>query len=89
LLFKPVVEKRPKQLLQTVPPGVDPKSILCINFKNGHCINAETCIFSHDLATERKVLKRDAYTDQRDLMEDTMDNWDEKKISRSGGKEGF
>jgi len=80
ILFK-AVEKKQKQLPQVVPPGVDPKSVLCINFKAGHCVNGDKCIFSHDLTTERKVEKRDLYTDQRDLEQDTMDNWDDKKLA--------
>jgi len=80
LLFKSV-ERKPKQLPQVVPPGVDPKSVLCINFKAGHCANGDKCIFSHDLSTERKGEKRDAYSDQRELENDTIDTWDDKKLA--------
>jgi len=82
LLFKAVEQKRPKQKVQTVPPGVDPKSVLCINFKAGHCEKGDTCIFSHDLNVERKGEKRDMYSDARDNIEtDTIDNWDDKKLA--------
>jgi len=60
---------------------VDPKSVLCINFKAGHCANGDKCIFSHDLSTERKGEKRDAYSDQRELENDTIDTWDDKKLA--------
>jgi len=96
MLFK-TVSTKPKQKLQTCPPGVDPKSVLCINFKAGHCAVGDTCPFSHDLAVERKGEKRDLYSDQREIEEalqaDTMDTWDEKKLAevvakKSAGKPG-
>ena len=42
-LFKPVVE-------QKVPPGVDPKSVLCAFFKKGQCTKGKNdgvcvCLF--------------------------------------------
>jgi hypothetical protein len=43
------------------------------------------CKFSHDLAIERKTLKRDIYQDTRETVEeekqkDVMDGWDEEKL---------
>lgn len=58
-LFKPV------QIVQKVPFGTDPKSVLCINFKNGNCEKGTKCKFSHDLNVNRKVEKKDLYTDSR------------------------
>ncbi|KAI5804136.1 hypothetical protein DFH27DRAFT_480838 [Peziza echinospora] len=80
-LFKPVT-------VQKVPFGVDPKSVLCVHFKAGHCEKGKKCKFSHDLAVERKVLKKDLHSEDRPAAEgseekekeDTMDNWDEEKL---------
>jgi len=94
MLFKKV-EVKHKQKPQTAPPGVDPKSIVCINFKAGFCSLGDTCPFSHDLTVERKSEKRDLFVDQReiDLKNDTMDTWDEKKLAevvakKTAGKPG-
>lgn len=59
-LFQPV------HIEQRAPFGTDPKNIVCINFKNGHCKNGNRCKFSHDLNAGRKVEKKDLYTDTRD-----------------------
>ncbi|KAI7868191.1 hypothetical protein BDF14DRAFT_1742694 [Spinellus fusiger] len=72
-LFKPV------QTPQKVPFGTDPKTVICQYFKAGHCEKGNKCKFSHDLNSERKVQKKDMYTDSR-ALEDTMENWDQKKL---------
>jgi hypothetical protein len=77
-LFKPVQ-------VQKVPFGVDPKTVLCQFFKKGHCDKGRKCKFSHDLAVERKVEKRNLYTDNREIEKeekekDKMDDWDEEKL---------
>ncbi|KAJ5558819.1 hypothetical protein N7461_002791 [Penicillium sp. DV-2018c] len=80
-LFKPVQ-------VQKVPFGVDPKTVLCIFFKQGHCEKGRKCKFSHDPNIERKAAKKDLYTDSRDeaaeeeskKKKDTMDDWDEEKL---------
>ncbi|KAL4954667.1 hypothetical protein BDW69DRAFT_162729 [Aspergillus filifer] len=77
-LFKPVQ-------VQKVPFGVDPKTVLCQFFKQGHCEKGKKCKFSHDLNVERKSQKKDLYTDSREQEEekkkgDTMDQWDEEKL---------
>ena len=78
-LFKPVQ-------VQKVPFGVDPKTVLCIFFKQGNCEKGRKCKFSHDLAVERKGEKRDLYSDTRDKegeeeakRKDDMADWDEGK----------
>ncbi|XP_030642965.1 zinc finger CCCH domain-containing protein 15 isoform X2 [Chanos chanos] len=75
-LFRPVVAA------QKVSKGVDPKSVLCVFFKQGQCTKGDKCKFSHDLTLERKCEKRSVYVDGRDedLEKDTMENWDEKKL---------
>eukprot|EP01113_Clastostelium_recurvatum_P009785 TRINITY_DN1475_c0_g1_i4.p1 TRINITY_DN1475_c0_g1~~TRINITY_DN1475_c0_g1_i4.p1 ORF type:complete len:367 (+),score=145.66 TRINITY_DN1475_c0_g1_i4:47-1147(+) len=76
LLFKHTVIQ-PK-----VPPGVDPKSIVCEYFRKGICEKGHKCKFSHDLNVERKAAKIDMYTDRRAEKEaDTMDKWDQDKLS--------
>ncbi|KAF2002964.1 hypothetical protein P154DRAFT_520720 [Amniculicola lignicola CBS 123094] len=81
-LFKPVQ-------VQKVPFGVDPKTVLCQFYKKGHCDKGRKCKFSHDLAVERKVDKRDLYTDNRDKEEEedekkkeTVEDWDAEKLAK-------
>ncbi|TDL25757.1 hypothetical protein BD410DRAFT_784790 [Rickenella mellea] len=73
-LFKPVQT-------QKVPPGVDPKTVLCAFFKAGHCDKGSKCKFSHDINVGRKVEKKNLYEDTREeKLKDTMDQWDEEKL---------
>jgi len=58
-LLKPV-------LTQKVPFGVDPKTVLCVYFKAGHCEKGTKCKFSHDLEVARKVEKKNLYEDSRE-----------------------
>ena len=58
--------------------GVDPKSVVCIYFKQGLCQKGDRCKFSHDLAIERKAAKRNIYEDTREG--DGMENWDDAKL---------
>lgn len=45
---------------------VDPKSILCVFFKQGMCTKGDKCKWSHDLEIERKAEKRNIYCDVRE-----------------------
>jgi hypothetical protein len=84
-LFKPVQ-------IQKVPFGVDPKTVLCQFYKQGHCEKGRKCKFSHNMDVERKVDKKGLYTDTRDGEEgdedgdgdgkkkDDMADWDEAKL---------
>lgn len=78
-LFKPVQS-------QKVPFGVDPKSVLCVYFKNGNCEKGTRCKFSHDLSVERKSQKKNIYEDvaaeeeEKKRREETSENWDEEKL---------
>jgi hypothetical protein len=80
-LFKPVQ-------VQKVPFGVDPKTVLCQFFKKGHCEKGKKCKFSHDLAVERKVEKKDLYADSREAEEqekkktETSADWDEEQLQK-------
>ncbi|KAG8376506.1 hypothetical protein BUALT_Bualt09G0070500 [Buddleja alternifolia] len=74
-LFK-IAVKQPK-----VPPGVDPKSILCEHFKVGQCAKGFKCKFSHDLNVQRKGEKIDVFSDKRD-QEDTMEEWDQETLEK-------
>ena len=73
-----------------VPPGVDPKSVLCEFFRHGKCTKGTRCKFSHDKAVERKGPKMDLYSDKRD-EEENMEEWDqetlEKAIAQKHGSE--
>ncbi|CAH9099046.1 unnamed protein product [Cuscuta epithymum] len=73
-LFK-VAVSQPK-----VPPGVDPKSILCEFFKAGQCTKGFKCKFSHDLNIQRKGEKIDIYSDKRD--NETMEDWDQETLEK-------
>ncbi|GMM30753.1 Tma46 protein [Martiniozyma asiatica (nom. inval.)] len=72
---------------QKIPFGVDPKSILCEYFKMGACLKGNKCKFSHDLNVARKAVKKDLYTDDRDIErekkeQDNMESWDEEKLRK-------
>ncbi|KAI8638608.1 hypothetical protein BD408DRAFT_422820 [Parasitella parasitica] len=68
----------PVQTPQKVPFGTDPKTVLCVYFKQGTCDRGAKCKFSHDLNVGRKVEKKNLYEDER--ADDTMDKWDQKKL---------
>ena len=58
-----------------------------MSLPRGNPSAGKKCKFSHDLAVERKALKKNLYTDDRDgdiepgdKKEDTMDDWDEEKL---------
>ncbi|MCJ1224870.1 hypothetical protein MMC12_001517 [Toensbergia leucococca] len=78
-LFKPVQ-------VQKVPFGVDPKTVVCIFYKQGNCDKGRKCKFSHDLSVERKQEKKNLYQDTREgdaeeeKRKDNMDDWDEEKL---------
>ncbi|GAB0088380.1 Zinc finger CCCH domain-containing protein 15 homolog [Sergentomyia squamirostris] len=86
MLFKPVQT-------QKVEKGTDPKSVVCVFFKQGQCTKGDKCKFSHDLSVERKVEKRSLYVDMRDdgTEGETMENWNEEKlkevVDKKHGKE--
>jgi len=71
-LFKPV---------QSIGKGVDPKSVVCLFFKQGQCTKGDKCKFSHDLAVARKTEKRNVFADEREKDKDNMDDWDEAKLN--------
>ncbi|CAI5465951.1 unnamed protein product [Closterium sp. Yama58-4] len=70
-----------------VPPGVDPKSIVCEFYRHGQCSKGFKCKFSHDLSVERKGEKIDLYSDQRD-EEDKMEDWDQAKLEQVVASKG-
>uniref|UniRef100_A0A8R1HNH4 2-oxoisovalerate dehydrogenase subunit beta, mitochondrial n=1 Tax=Caenorhabditis japonica TaxID=281687 RepID=A0A8R1HNH4_CAEJA len=73
-LLKPVEQK--------VAKDVDPKSLLCVFFKQGLCGKGAKCKFSHDLAVAQKTAKRNLYADSREVDKDeTNENWDQDKLA--------
>ncbi|KAL3087697.1 hypothetical protein niasHS_008675 [Heterodera schachtii] len=78
-IFKPVVQATQ----QKVSADVDPKSVLCVFFKQGLCTKGNKCKFSHDLSIQQKTMKKNLYVDSRDLgdkKDETNENWDEKTL---------
>jgi hypothetical protein len=70
-----------------LPPGVDPKSVLCVFFQNGVCEKGAKCKFGHDLTLARKAAKASIYVDRRaedgapgEKKEDTIEDWDQAKL---------
>lgn len=61
MIFKPVASS------QKLSAGADPKSVLCVFFKQGMCSKGDKCKFSHDLTLEGKAEKKSLYVDARDL----------------------
>lgn len=68
----------------TVPPGVDPKSVLCEYFKQGVCDKGDKCKFGHDLTLGKKSGKISLHADRRDdeldKKDDDIANWDQDKL---------
>lgn len=60
---------RPAALSQKISAGADPKSVLCVFYKQGMCTKGDKCKFSHDVEMERKSEKKSLYVDSRDLEE--------------------
>ncbi len=75
-----------------VPPGVDPKSIVCEFFKNKICEKGDKCKFSHDLTVAKRSLRIDLYADRREggpegappeeAKEDAIADWDQAKLEQ-------
>ena len=71
---------KPKIVQPKVPPGVDPKSIVCEFWRAGCCQKGEKCRYAHDLNAGKKSAKIDIYTDRRTLQSETMEDWDQETL---------
>ena len=72
-----------------LPPGVDPKTVLCEFFKHGCCSKtADKCKYSHQLDIAQRQQKRSVFEVPD---EDSIEMWDQKKleavIARKHGQE--
>ena len=63
-LYKSV--QKVKTVEQEIPEGIDPKMIICENYKNGFCELGNKCPFSHDLNLQYNQGTFDIYTDLRE-----------------------
>jgi hypothetical protein len=73
------------KIVQNVPKGVDPKSILCEYFKQGLCSKGDKCKYSHDLNIARKNERPDLYTDRRvegGPTEEDMATWTQEELEK-------
>ena len=61
-IFRPVAGSS-----QKLSAGADPKSVLCVFYRQGMCSKGDKCKFSHDLSLEGKAEKKSMYVDSRDL----------------------
>ncbi|KAI5184919.1 hypothetical protein NEHOM01_0470 [Nematocida homosporus] len=74
---------------QKVPVGVDPQTILCVNFKNKVCSQGESCKFSHEPCTEKRIAailkakeeadKLSGHSISKTTTKDNKDNKDNKE----------
>lgn len=53
------------EILQIVPAGVDPKTAICVNFKNKACSRGDRCPFSHEQQKEKRTAQAAAPVQQK------------------------
>ncbi|KAK2078114.1 hypothetical protein QBZ16_003982 [Prototheca wickerhamii] len=74
--------KQPK-----VPPGVDPKTIVCELYRHNRCTKGFKCRFSHDLSVERKGPKASIYESAGGAADEEeaagMEDWSQAELEKA------
>ncbi|KAI5190186.1 hypothetical protein NECID01_0879 [Nematocida sp. AWRm77] len=72
-----------QEVYQKIPVGMDPKAVLCINFKNGVCSKKEACKFSHELDQDKRL--RDLQLAAESAKEKEKEREKEGAVRAEGG----
>lgn len=60
--------KKSQVVNQLIPPGVDPKTVMCINFLNNNCNKGDNCQFAHELKKEAPKVETEENSNNKITM---------------------
>ena len=66
-------KKASKRVVQLIPVGVDPKTVLCLNFQHGVCDKGDQCQFAHELKKEAAAEKPEEASGPRKVCRFLLD----------------